>query len=148
MENVEHKRFGFSNHVFSYILFPVILIIAFVCYYRFMIKHNYIMSYEGVCDPYTESCFVGCEDDECTEEYYYSNVQKYAADLYAMCGKDITDCEAANECLLGDRNCSVTYCDPASGVVCEVFNENSKIQDELENVKEESLQDNLDKKDI
>ncbi|MBU1755080.1 hypothetical protein KKH81_02255, partial [Patescibacteria group bacterium] len=83
-------------------------------YERFLVNHDYIVEYEGECDAETESCFVGCEDDECTETYYYSLVEKYAADVRKQCGVDITDCEDANICLESDTHCSVTYCDAES----------------------------------
>jgi hypothetical protein len=90
-----------------------------------MVLHDYVVAYEGDCDPYTENCFVGCEDDECTENYYYSLVQKYAADVKAQCGTDITDCEDAYKCLPEDGDqCDVTYCNPAiDGNVCELLTE-------------------------
>lgn len=101
-----------QNHFFFYTLAILIFIVGVFSYYRFMIRQDYMVGYEGVCDPATETCFVGCEDDECTEEYYYSKMVKYAPDLYKECGEDITDCEMANACLPGDRDCSVTHCDP------------------------------------
>lgn len=83
-----------------------------ISYNCFIVNHDYIVEYEGVCDPITEKCFVGYEEgNNGEEEYYYSYVRKYAADLYAQCGKDITDCEAANVCLPEDRECLVVYCE-------------------------------------
>lgn len=83
-----------------------------------------MVEYEGICDPVTEKCFIGCEDDECTIEYYYSEIVKYAPDLQRECGNDITDCEAANICLPNDRECLVTYCDSETdGDVCSSPNE-------------------------
>jgi len=75
-----------------------------------MVKHDYIVGYQGSCDPATGKCFKSCEDDACTKIDYYSEMQKYEPDLFRECGKDITNCEAANTCLTGDRKCSVTYC--------------------------------------
>ena len=114
-------------------------------FYRFMIEHDYLVGYEGSCDPVSEVCFTACEDDACTEIYYYSNVQKYAPDLVRECGKDITDCEAASMCLPSDHECSVTYCDPeTNGDACEMINEN--IEEEQNNdqeiIEEELLQNN------
>ena len=95
-----------------------------------MVAHDYMVAYEGVCDSSTQSCFVGCNDDACADAYYYAKVQKYAVDLYAQCGKDITGCEAANACLpLNDRKCSITYCDPGTdGDACEMLTEESETQ--------------------
>lgn len=102
------------TYIFLYTLVPGILIVGALSYYRFMVKYDYVVAYEGKCDNSKESCFIGCEDDECTKEYYYTKVQKYAPDLRAECGDDITDCEVADVCLPADRKCSVTYC--VSGV--------------------------------
>jgi len=102
-----------TNRVFSYTLVIFIVVAGVFSYYRFMIKQDYMVAYEGACDPAIETCFIGCEDDECATEYYYSSVVKYVPDLYKECGEDITDCDAANVCLPEDRDCSVTYCDPA-----------------------------------
>jgi len=102
------------NHFFFYTIAVLVFVVGVFSYYRFMIKQDYMVGYEGVCDPVTEmnKCFAGCNDDDCTEEYYYSKMVKYAPDLYRECGEDITDCEAANSCLPDDRDCSVTYCNP------------------------------------
>ncbi|PIZ86732.1 hypothetical protein COX93_03360, partial [Candidatus Nomurabacteria bacterium CG_4_10_14_0_2_um_filter_30_12] len=95
-----------------------------------------MVSYEGVCDPTIEKCFIGCEDDECTKEYYYSEVQKYAPDLYAECGNDITDCESANICLPEDKECSVSYCDETiDGSICKITTNNlDDLQDDNTNI--------------
>jgi hypothetical protein len=94
-------------------------LVAVASYFRFFIDRDYIVSYEGTCDPQTTTCFSGCKDDNCIETYEYSKVQKYGADLYAECGDDITNCQSANICLPTDRKCSITYCDTkADGVAC------------------------------
>ncbi len=111
----------FYNHIFLYVLGLLTIIFVGTLYYRLIIKHDYIVGYEGECDPAIESCFVGCEDDECTEEYSYSMVQKYAPDLFEECGPDITDCAEASVCLPTDQECSVVYCDPEiDGDACSV----------------------------
>lgn len=112
----------FRNHLLLYTLIPVIIIIGITSYYRYVVSHNYTVAYEGKCDPSTENCFLGCKDDECTEEYYYTLVEKYAADLYEQCGPNITDCDAASICLPGEQACSVTYCDiEVDGESCEML---------------------------
>jgi hypothetical protein len=89
-------------------------------FYRFIVNRDYIISYEGTCDPYINACFQGCEGDNCEKEYYYSKVQKYAADLHKECGNNIIGCEAANICLANDRECSVTYCNTeVDGYICK-----------------------------
>jgi hypothetical protein len=112
---------SFREYYFYYLLLGIILIVGVFSYFRFMVYHDYVVYYEGECNPNVEICFVGCEDDECTEEYYYTEVQKYAPDLLKVCGNNITDCAEANICLSTDQNCSITYCDSeVDGVDCAV----------------------------
>ncbi|MFZ3011634.1 MAG: hypothetical protein WA060_01390 [Minisyncoccia bacterium] len=131
----------FRNNFLFYILSISVIVIGVITYYRFMVNHDYIVGYEGECDPATAQCFMGCEDDACTEEYYYSLMQKYAVDLRKECGNDITDCETANICLPEDRFCSITYCDAEmDGATCETFTEEPNMQGEP--AEESSLQGN------
>lgn len=117
----------FRNHLLLYTLIPAILLIGLASYNRLIANHDYIVAYKGECNPLIEDCFVGCENDKCTEEYYYVQMQKYAADLYSQCGANITDCEAASMCLPGERACSKTYCDPeADGDSCEMLVQESE----------------------
>ena len=135
----------FYDHFFFFVLVFLVLIIGYTSYYRFMIKNDYIVGYEGVCDPATNKCFIGCEDDACTKESYYSKVEKYAPDLYRECGKDITDCEAASKCLPNDRKCSVTYCNTeVGGDICKMPTDKLNIQNtnQTEPTKEDLLQSN------
>ncbi|MEZ4195541.1 MAG: hypothetical protein R3B53_04100 [Candidatus Paceibacterota bacterium] len=75
-----------------------------------------MVTYEADCNPDEQSCFIGCLDDECTEEYYYYNITKEASNLNKQCGKDITDCENAYICLEDDQDsCVITYCQPELG---------------------------------
>jgi len=116
-----------KEHILAYVLLPLIVILICASYFRFMVNNDYLVAYEGTCDPILHSCFVGCQDDDdsavCANTYYYDKVQKYAVDVYAQCGKDITECEAANICLSrNDRQCTITFCDPViDGDVCEAF---------------------------
>ena len=110
---------NFREYFFYYFLLGVILITWIFSYFHFMVRHDYVVYYEGGCNPVSESCFVGCEDDSCTSEYYYSKVQKYAPDLLRVCGEYTADCAEANVCLPTDRKCSIIYCDPiVDGDVC------------------------------
>jgi len=85
--------------------------LAAVSYTRFVVNHDYIVGYEGSCDPEIFKCFVGYEDGTSEKELYYSKIKKYAPDLYKQCGEDITGCESANRCFPEDRHCSIIYCD-------------------------------------
>ena len=83
----------FRENILVYTLVPLIILLIGASYMRFIVTHDYMVAYEGECDPSLNTCFVGCIDNECTSEYYYTKVQKYAPDLYKQCGSDITDCE-------------------------------------------------------
>ncbi|HAS80437.1 MAG: hypothetical protein UR25_C0005G0065 [Candidatus Nomurabacteria bacterium GW2011_GWE1_32_28] len=139
-------KINFREHIFSLILTPLIIIICVISYFRFMVYRDYIVEYEGVCDPLVDKCFIGCEDDACTTEYYYTLIQKYAHDLYKECGNDVTDCEEANICLPDDRECSIVYCDvEVDGALCSIpTNGLDNLQNDI-NVdvgEEDLLQDN------
>lgn len=115
---------NFRSHFLSYVLLPFVIFFIGASYVRFFVIQDYLVSYEGTCDPAVHDCFVGCEDEECTSEYYYSVVEKYAPNLYEQCGADITDCEAASECTPGEEQCSITYCSPeVDGDACELLTE-------------------------
>lgn len=136
------------DHIFFYFIALAIIASVVVSYFRFMVWHDYLVSYEGNCDPATESCFIGCEDDECNTEYYYTQMQKYAPDLYAECGADITDCEKASICLSEDRGCLKTYCDikiNEEGCAYNPGESENQINKEgqVESSAEEILQNNL-----
>lgn len=135
----------FHDNFFYYILTLLVVIMVSASYVRFMVNQDYLVSFEGACNPTTENCFTGCEDDECTTQYYYSEVVKYAPDLYRECGPDITDCEAANVCLPDDRKCSVTYCDiEVDGDTCETLIEKPDAQsdNQVDPAKDGLLQSN------
>ena len=116
---------NFKAHIFSLTLILLISIAVTASFYKYVILEDYIVSYEGECDPEIYNCFVDCVDDECTEEYYYTAIERHANEIYALCGDDITDCEAANYCPTNIAECSVTYCDPVTnGDACESINSN------------------------
>lgn len=119
----------FRNHFLLYTVLPLILIAGFASYYRFMVAGDYIVQYEGECNPSTETCFVWCEDEECTDVYYYTIVENRVKDIFQRCGPDITDCEAASVCLPSDTACTITYCDPENlgeGETCELIGDSGE----------------------
>lgn len=104
----------FQNNFLSLILTILFVLLAASSYLRFVHNYDYMVTYEADCNPATESCFVGCEDEECTSKYYYKYIYKYAANLYQQCGIDITDCSDAQICLPTEQDmCYFKYCDPA-----------------------------------
>lgn len=117
---IQHIR----THFFSYTIAILTILAVSASFYRFLVIKDYIVSYEGICDPYTESCFVYCEDEECVEPFYYSTIERQAAEIYERCGEDVTVCDEAYECQPDVSVCSITYCDPAQdGDLCESLTE-------------------------
>lgn len=97
-----------------FLLYTLVLLTIFLIagsYYRFMVAHDYLVYYEGECDPYTEQCFLYCEDEECSEPSYYTEVVRKAYAVMSLCGEDITECESASFCGESEADCEVTYCD-------------------------------------
>lgn len=132
-------RIHFLKNIFFYFMIVAVVIVGAIAYYRFVVKWDYIVEYEGICDPATNDCFIYCEDDD--ECYYYSIKTKYAPDLYSQCGEDITDCESAEVCFPNDRNCSTTYCDiETDGDDCEMLTKEElealEAEEEIEEIEE------------
>lgn len=99
-----------ENFLF-YALFALVLLTASASYFRYMVLHDYLVAYEGECDPATNHCYVGCDNEECSEEYYYAIVTREATEIERLCGIDISDCEAANSCTVAETDCSISFCD-------------------------------------
>ena len=113
-----------KDHLLSYVLVPLLILAAGASYYRFMVLHDHMVSYEGFCDPATESCFVGCEEEvddiaDCPTDlvFYYTEVERHATELYTHCGDSIIDCPEADYCTEDELDsCVVIYCDPLEDV--------------------------------
>jgi hypothetical protein len=101
------------KHIQSKFLFYLLTLLCIAAvaasFYRFVVRNDYVVEYEGDCDPSENACFIGT-DEETGEAYYYVKVQKYAPELYAECGPDVVGCESASVCLPTDTRCSVTFC--------------------------------------
>ncbi len=109
-------------------------------YVRFMVIHDYNLTYEGTCEAEDQVCFIGCEDDECNSEYYYSKVTKYAPNLYKECGTDVSQCEAAYSCKDDEVGCDITYCNPnIEADLCETIDSDTLDIDEEEKALNETL---------
>jgi hypothetical protein len=102
----------FKKYLLLYTLLPLIILMALSSYYRFIVTQDYTVGYEGLCDPYTESCYVYCEDEACEEPFYYSWIERNAGELYAECGPLVTECDAAYECPSNTASCDIFFCDP------------------------------------
>lgn len=79
---------------------------------RFMVSYDYLVYDEVECDPYTESCFVYCEDENCIEPFYYVEIERLASNLVNFCDGNNVDCEEAYWCQPNEKKCRITYCDP------------------------------------
>lgn len=115
-----------KNHIKSHFFFYIITLFLFfltsASILRFIILQDYIVSYEGECDPETESCFMYCEDENCTDPSYYTIIERHARELRETCGPDVTTCDQAYSCA-GDDSCRVIYCNPDNeDEICDNIN--------------------------
>jgi len=116
-----------KRNFFGYTILTLTILAVAASYYRFMVLQDYLVSYEGDCDPYTESCYVYCEDEECSEPFYYSIIERNAAEIYARCGADVTTCDAAYACQPDVDVCTITFCNGATdGDECETLTERDR----------------------
>lgn len=104
-----------GKHFFSIIICILLLLLLCASFYRFVLLEDYLVSYEIACDPSTESCFIGCEDESCDDIYYYSIMERQAAEINALCGPNILECEAAQLCQENVEYCDIRYCDATTG---------------------------------
>jgi hypothetical protein len=140
--STKHTSF-FRDHLLAIFLVPLITLALVVSFNRFFIKHDYLVSYEGSCDPVTQNCFIGCEDDGCDEEYFYKKMQKYGSDLYLECGNNVSGCESANSCFPENKECLISYCDAGlDGDICETITDTDQSYTDLYN------KDNYDGQDV
>lgn len=93
-----------------YTILPLLVLSIGSAYVRTYIESDYIVEYETECKPTTESCFVGCEDEECTSQYPYKYIQKSASDIKESCSGGVDGCTEAQTCQQSDSYCEVKYC--------------------------------------
>lgn len=115
------------RHYFFYIIIGLIFLSVTASFYRFMVSHDYLVRYEGECDPYSQTCYEYCEDEACSEPFYYSWITAHGNDIIANCEKDVTTCDFAYTCVESSE-CTVSYCDPA-GDGCEDLAEQDRPHD-------------------
>lgn len=116
------------EHFFSVIIITLLVLLATASFYRFVVINDYLVSFEGECDPYSESCYEACENDKCEKMYYYSIIERNAAETRQLCGTtNVLECDAAYECQPDVEICSITYCDPEieGNDYCVTFKETS-----------------------
>lgn len=125
---VDHLK----QHILLYVLGPLLILTVGASYYRYMVSYDYLVRYEGDCDPYTEICFQYCEDESCNDPSYYTWITREASVIKANCVEnDVTLCEFAYTCEAGEENCTITHCDTASDTdECEFLEESDRPQTE------------------
>ncbi len=110
-----NKMFSILTKNFFIISLSFFLILfVSVSYFRFIYHKDFEVTYESICNPISESCFIGCEDEECTQTYPYKYMRKHATDITNYCNDDISTCAAAQYCTNKDRICEIKYCDEGS----------------------------------
>lgn len=103
-----------SKIIFT-ITLVLVIIVFFLNYYKIFIIHNYKISFEAPCDPYTESCFIlECDpeiNEDCTNvpTEYYKLIERKVSDIIS-CKNDDFDCLS---CRTNESNCKITNCDPS-----------------------------------
>jgi len=108
-----------GKHFFFIFLTLLCALVVVASFYRFVIRHDYNVEYEAVCNPAEQACFEGT-DENTGDTYFYAKVHKYVPDVPAECGRSVSDCQAASICLPGDTDCSITYCSNTSKLDSEV----------------------------
>ena len=121
-----------KDTVLKYALLILFVALVASSYYRFIVLQDYYVLYEVSCDPYSQDCYIGCEDDLCEEEYHYALIERHAPAIHDLCGSDITDCEEAEFCAEDETDCSVMLCDPLEEECDELTYEDEEYVDESE----------------
>lgn len=116
-----------KKYILIYTVLPLVILALGASYVRFMVQYDYLVLYEGECDPYTQICFEYCEDEECNEPVYYTWIERSASVLKKICGdQSILECQTAMSCLPDEQQCSISFCDSTIDEDCENLNEQNK----------------------
>jgi hypothetical protein len=123
---------NFKKNILLYTILPLLLLAISASYFRFMVTHDYLVMYEGECDPYVSVCFEYCEDEDCIDPFYYTEVVRSASQIHANCTNDITSCDFAyTDCGSDETECKISYCDMYSETGrCETREETDRLPDE------------------
>lgn len=114
---------SFKENFLMYTLALLLVLMVGASYVRFIVLTDYLVSYEAECNPSEHDCFIGCDDEECTEEYYYEIITRNATEINKLCGNDITDCYEASFCPAQEAECTITFCESESeNNTCDVLN--------------------------
>ena len=125
----------------------LILVSILITFWRIMIQRDYIIENQIDCDPYTEKCFIwecdpnstvegeACTGDPEMDIWYYAVAQRKAANI-PFCNPEEDENCAPFECLEGEKDCSITFCDETTKEEQEV-DCNDPVQYRLDNPEEE-----------
>ncbi|HOW60794.1 MAG TPA: hypothetical protein P5548_00230 [Candidatus Moranbacteria bacterium] len=135
-----------KSAIFLATFISLIIISVWVTFIRIYVQKDYIIQNQIDCDPTVDACFIWECDPESTEEgeactgdpemdiWYYAVAQR-KANMIPECDPDDENC-LPFECLEGEEDCSVTFCDEITkeeqGVEC-----NDPVQYNIDNPAEE-----------
>lgn len=102
----------FGRYFLIYSIIPLLLLSIGASYTRTFIQSDFNVGYEAECNPERESCFLGCEDEECTSTYPYKYIVKHATDIKSACSDTVAECAEAQKCSETDSYCEIEYCTP------------------------------------
>ena len=120
-----------KSRAFLVVVGLAIVLSAGVTFWRIFIARDYWISFETVCDPTIEKCFVRectpddtennpCSDTEATQEYYKALDMR--ARSVPQCNESNGDCMALNCVGFPNSECRETLCDDSAelpeGTVC------------------------------
>ena len=92
-----------------------------VTYWRIYIQKDYIIQNQIDCDPTVDKCFIwkcdpkstvegeACTGDPDKDTWYYQIANRKASNI-PLCDSNDENCKPF-ECLEGEKDCSVTFCD-------------------------------------
>ena len=113
-----------TRYYFAIIIFVMVIFAVASSFSRFLVTYDYLISYEGTCDPNEASCFVYCENETCDDPLYYTIIERMAYTLVDLCGENsILDCSAADMCYSDEEYCVIYHCDTETDEGCSLDTE-------------------------
>jgi len=109
-----------KSKIFFVIIGLLIVGSVAVTYWRYMVRHDYIVQAQTDCDPETENCFIwkcdptstvegeACTGDEEMDIWYYKIIRRNAKNI-PLCDPNDEDC-AALVCDPGEKDCLEELC--------------------------------------
>lgn len=112
-----------KSKILIWIFVALIIIAVALTFWRIMIKRDYVISSQIDCDPTVEKCFIwrcdptstvegeACTGDPETDVWYYQIAQRNASRI-PLCDPATDETCLPFACDEGEKDCSVTFCDP------------------------------------